>query len=348
MRNGEREAAIEMIKMTACKPLQPSYMLFNDTSAFHIASSQHDLQMLLWMVAADYSTDNFQSRFFVSTDTFELAPIVSREEISSARTIGSTAFFAAGGSSAEGFEVMAMYGYKIQERDLHNAVDTQNIQAVKLALALDTLPTSRQLGLAVARGNLELAELLLKGGADVNGYTGGNTPYDSWPCLWIATKLGRVDLARLLIQYGATVGEKAQISTWEGGEDTEDEDERPPLLNITTQTALELANLQGSVDMQAVLMETQPNAVDPAMDRFAFITGLKRDFEATFMQSSRISLERAKCKWMAKAIGLAGGPPACHFPPELLARFYDPGPGAGFTLWSLTSLPQWMAWHHDG
>ncbi len=57
------------------------------------------------------------------------------------------------------------------------------------------------------------------------------------------------------------------------------------------------------------------------------------------MQSARIALERAKCRWVARAIGRVRGPPAQDFPPGLLELCLDPGPAAGFALWRLASWP---------
>merc|ERR1740123_1091675 len=176
-------------------------------------------------MVAEPSSDLWMPRFFVSIGSSKLAPLHGRPAVRTARSVG-TAFFHTGGVSAEGLEVMMMYGYSPQGRDLDAACQSLDLRAVELLLCAGMEPTSLQLGGAI--GFLQndspdikalaqkLAALLLHTRADPNGCGKlGNTPYDFTSALHLAVLQNDVAVVDMLLKFGGDLSLEMQTSEWD-------------------------------------------------------------------------------------------------------------------------------------
>ena len=103
-------------------------------------------------------------------------------------------------------KVLLENGVKVDEKALMECVNHDQTELVTLFLdhgkdnesKLDAL-----LSIAIRRQNVEIASILLSHGAD------GNYSHEGQPCLHQAISTGKTALVKLLMEYGADVGEEA-------------------------------------------------------------------------------------------------------------------------------------------
>ncbi|CAB9524020.1 expressed unknown protein [Seminavis robusta] len=272
LRSGDRDNVLKLIKEGTDPFAYPTsfFGLGEESTVFHEASSRGDVEMMLAM-AAEPETE-WKGRFLLSVQQVVDSPSKGRSCIPTATGSSGNFFMFGQGLSFEGLEILMTYGYCLKRRDFEGICGLwardppKYLRMLKLCLATtkrEKLNLNSCLGLAIggAHGcfingrqpsSLELAEILLKAGADPDGYCfQGNTPYDFTPALFQALVNGDSDMATLLISYGADVSKDAQMSEWT-------DDDELDVEHVSIQAKAE------EVGMADILCNTEaPRTADP-------------------------------------------------------------------------------------
>eukprot|EP00443_Scrippsiella_acuminata_P084925 CAMPEP_0115396648 /NCGR_PEP_ID=MMETSP0271-20121206/13402_1 /TAXON_ID=71861 /ORGANISM="Scrippsiella trochoidea, Strain CCMP3099" /LENGTH=639 /DNA_ID=CAMNT_0002820381 /DNA_START=27 /DNA_END=1946 /DNA_ORIENTATION=+ len=321
-------ARVESLLAKGANPFQCPNWNMGTLTAFQIASKQRNLDSMLLMVA-EPSSDVWVMRFFVSIGSSRRAPLHGRLDVGTAKSVG-TAFFHTGGVSAEGLEVMMMYGYSPQDRDMDAACHSLDLRAVELLLCAGMEPTSLQLGGAISLLQndssdikalaQELAALLLNTRADPNGYGKlGDTPNDFTSPLHLAVLQNNAAMVDMLLEFGGDLSIEMQSSEW-------DDD---GMMDVSTVRILdESRRLQ--LDIAAHLDEHNlENHANVLPDSKSVVRLLRLKLE----QGLNISvLDRARCFWVRAAVAHHGGT-LSH---GLMEAYFQPG---HFDLWRIESWP---------
>jgi hypothetical protein len=240
IRNNDRDLALQLIEQGHDPFKSPGDLMIciDEITAFHEASARGDVGLLLAMAAEPGSP--WTKRFLVCSSEIVEAPTQGRRCIPSlSGECGESFFQDALTVSMEGLEVACMYGYTLKTRDFAGSIllqamggDPRKVQMFKFGLAVgrgehEKLCLEQCLGNAIGGDNscffngshptsYELARILLKAGANPNGYCfQGGTPYDFVPAIFQSLKNRDVEMTKLLLAYGADLSQNAQFSNWE-------------------------------------------------------------------------------------------------------------------------------------
>lgn len=297
-------------------------------TAFQLASKQRNLDSMLLLVA-EPSSDAWVTRFFVSIGSSKLAPLHGRPSIRTASYFGD-AFFKFGGMSAEGLEVMMMYGYSPQVRDFDAACRSLDLRAVELLLCAGMEPTSLQLGGAISilqndspstkALTHELLALLLNTRADPNGRGKPSyTPWDFTSALHLAVLQNDASMVDMFLEFGGDLSVEMQT--------VEFDDDGP--VAVSSVRILDEARRR-QLDIAAHLDKLDPeNQASVIPDSKFFVRSLRLKLE----QGLNISaLDRARCFWVRAAIARRGRILTEGF----MEAYFQPG---YFDLWRLESWP---------